>query len=103
MPTSEMMQLQAEGLKRCPPGAGCGDIKPVERFAQNAAKWDGRQIYCKDCDRRRKNRHLDVPRASKPWFQAVEYLIRNHQGEFDDLLANAMVEHDWESTRVVWP
>lgn len=45
--TAEAERLRAQGLKRCP---GCDQVKPLEDFAKDKHRKDGRKSQCKACE-----------------------------------------------------
>lgn len=51
------LELFKEGKKRCSEKAGCGEVKPLEDFGLNKAKWDNKNSLCLLCDREKTNQY----------------------------------------------
>lgn len=72
---AEREALAAQGLKRCSPGAGCGEVKPHGEFSKNKSSWDGLRGICRECDHaanaRFREAHRDERRVYKREYQAT--------------------------------
>lgn len=51
------LELFKEGKKRCSEKAGCGEVKPLDDFGLNKAKWDSKNSLCLLCDRERRKKY----------------------------------------------
>ena len=69
--------LGASTLKRC---TGCGECKPVDEFARNRVKPDGRQNQCKACNAAYRDKHREELRQ-----YASEYHANNRDRVLEEM------------------